>query len=105
MLEIVKMSFSETGEAVGWLRAWLLVNLMLQLIQLPFRVSLQRRLTLISSAPVEDIPDKLTVLVSSAWWRVVKLSGYAVYATFAVGVILSWWFSVRGGFGTHLLLL
>ena len=97
MLHIIITSlYDGRSPAKGWLTGWLVMNLFLQLIQLPFRVVLQRRLVLISQANIEDIPEKLTSLVTSVWWRLVKFAGYMVYGSFAIGVVLSWWFSVSG---------
>lgn len=79
-----------------WLRGWLGIFLLFQLCQLPLRLALQRHLNIIGAGEVADIPFNLALMVASPFWKVVKVFGYGVYAMFALGVVMSWYFSVRG---------
>ena len=77
-----------------WLRGWLGIFLLFQLCQLPLRLALQRHLNIIGAGEVADIPFNLALMVASPFWKVVKVFGYGVYAMFALGVLMSWYFSV-----------
>lgn len=88
-------SHNETGYGCFWLRTWMCATLLLQLAQLPDRVVLQRQLTLLGDAPLDDIATRLQAMVTSGKWVRVKTIGYGVYSLFVGGVILSFAYSVR----------
>lgn len=95
VLHVVQLSLDEIGAGVFWLRLWLLSMLTLQLCQLPHRILLQRQVVLIAQGNQEEVANKLTTLVQSRRWLAVKYIGYVVYACFTVGVVMSYYFSVR----------
>lgn len=79
------ISATATGSGVPWLRAWLGMFQLLQLIQLPLRASIQGDLD-----QIEQINNYETVInvhdVMKQWeWRVLEYVGYSVQVMIAIG--------------------
>lgn len=96
-LYVFATSRVETGPGCPWLRGWLLLTLLLQWAQFPYRALLYYKLIAIGRARLEDIAGHLGGIVRSKQWHIIKVLGYAVYTMFAVGVVISWYFAVSGG--------
>ena len=85
ILYVIFISATATGYGVPWLRAWLGMFQLLQLIQLPLRASIQGDLD-----QIEQIHNYETVInvhdVMKQWeWRVLEYIGYCVQGMIAIG--------------------